>query len=383
MPIVDRRAQEEREARLLAPWGMKSAASRGRRHFEPEHPLRTCFQRDRDRVIHSSSFRRLEYKTQVFVNHEGDNYRTRLTHSLEGAQIGRTVARALGLNEELTECLVLGHDLGHTPFGHSGERVMNELMKDHGGFEHNRQTLRILEQLERRYPDFPGLNLTWEAREGIIKHRPDTDATAPAEYAPGEAPTLEAQLVDYVDEIAYNNHDVDDGLTSGMFTVDQIRQVPLFRDAHDDARRRGLADRIARHHVVRVIIERCVLDLIETTREALESRRIGAAEEVRTAGRRLVSYSEPMAAAVRELKEFLLTHMYRHYRVVRMGDKAGRLLRDLFASYVNEPMQLPPHFQAEIEREGVHRVVCDYIAGMTDRFAVHEHRKLFDPTVRV
>ncbi|MFN8094236.1 MAG: deoxyguanosinetriphosphate triphosphohydrolase, partial [Vicinamibacteria bacterium] len=337
MAIVDRRAQEEREARFLAPWGMRSADSRGRRHAEPEHPLRTCFQRDRDRVIHSSSFRRLEYKTQVFVNHEGDNYRTRLTHSLEGAQIGRTVARALGLNEELTECLVLGHDLGHTPFGHSGERVMNELMKDHGGFEHNRQTLRILELLERRYPQFPGLNLTWEVREGIIKHRPDTDATAPAEYAPGEAPTLEAQLVDYVDEIAYNNHDIDDGLASGMFTVEQIRQVRLFREAHDDARRRGFDDRIARHHVVRVIIERCVLDLMETTREALESRGVGSAAEVRAVGRRLVSYSEPMAAAVRELKEFLLVHMYRHYRVVRMGDKAGRLLRDLFESYVNEP----------------------------------------------
>ena len=234
MWLVDRRAQEEREAKLLAPYGMKSAMSRGRRHPEPEHPLRTCFQRDRDRVIHCSSFRRLEYKTQVFVNHEGDNYRTRLTHSLEGAQIGRTVARTLGLNEELTECLVLGHDLGHTPFGHSGERVMDELMREHGGFEHNRQTLRILEVLERRYPDFPGLNLTWEVREGIIKHRPDSDLTAPEEYAPGEAPTLEAQLVDHVDEIAYNNHDIDDGLSSGMFTVEQIRSVTLFREAHDE-----------------------------------------------------------------------------------------------------------------------------------------------------
>ena len=194
MPLVDRKAQEEREDLTLAPWGMRSAKSRGRRYPEREHPLRTCYQRDRDRVVHSSSFRRLEYKTQVFVNHEGDNYRTRLTHSLEGAQIGRTVARAMGLNEELTECLVLGHDLGHTPIGHSGERMMNELMRDHGGFEHNRQTLRILERLERRYPEFPGLNLTWEVREGIAKHRPDSDATAPADYAPGEAPTLDAHI---------------------------------------------------------------------------------------------------------------------------------------------------------------------------------------------
>src|SRR6188768_2997618 len=197
MTFIDRVAQERWEAERLSPWAMKSSQSRGRRYTELEHPLRTCFQRDRDRVIHTSSFRRLEYKTQVFVNHEGANYRTRLTHSLEGAQIGRSVARALGLNEELTECLVLGHDLGHTPFGHSGERVMNELMREHGGFEHNRQTLRILEVLERRYPEFPGLNLTWEVREGISKHRPDSDATAPAEYLPGEAPTLEAQLVDY------------------------------------------------------------------------------------------------------------------------------------------------------------------------------------------
>ncbi len=384
MFLVDRRVQEEREERLLAPWGMRSARSRGRRHEEAEHPLRTCFQRDRDRVIHSSSFRRLEYKTQVFVNHEGDNYRTRLTHSLEGAQIGRTVARALGLNEELTECLILGHDLGHTPFGHSGERVMDELMREHGGFEHNRQTLRILEVLERRYARFPGLNLTWEVREGIIKHQPDSDATAPAEYAPGEAPTLEAQLVDYVDEIAYNNHDIDDGLSSRMFTVEAIRAVALFREAHDDALARGYQDeRVARHHVVRWIIEHCVDDLIRTTEAALEKAGVRSVEDVRRAGRRLAGYSPPTAVRVLELKEFLFHNMYRHWRVVRMGDKAGRILRDLFASYLSEPRQLPPHFQQQIERDGVERVVCDYIAGMTDRFAVDEHQKLFDPTVRV
>jgi dGTPase len=384
MALVDRKAQEQREAQQLAPWGMQSARSRGRRHPESEHPMRTCFQRDRDRVVHSSSFRRLEYKTQVFVNHEGDNYRTRLTHSLEGAQIGRSVARALGLNEELTECLVLGHDLGHTPFGHSGERVMNELMRDHGGFEHNRQTLRILELLERRYPEFPGLNLTWEVREGIIKHRPDSDANAPAEYAPGEAPTLEAQLVDYVDEIAYNNHDVDDGLSSGMFGVEAIREVALFREAHDAARARRIDDeRIERHAVVRYIIDRCVGELMRSTQANLEAARVTSVEDVRGAGHRLVGYSDEMAARVRELKQFLLQNMYRHYRVVRMGDKAGRILRDLFQSYVGEPGQLPPHFQEPLARDGVHRTVCDYIAGMTDRFAVDEHQKLFDPTVRV
>jgi dGTPase len=381
---VDRQTQEERERQMLAPYGMRSAESRGRRHPENEHAFRTCFQRDRDRIIHSSSFRRLEYKTQVFVNHEGDNYRTRLTHSLEGAQIGRTVARVLGLNEELTECLILGHDLGHTPFGHSGERVMDEVMREHGGFEHNRQTLRILEVLERRYPDFPGLNLTWEVREGIIKHRPDSDRTVPEEYAPGEPPTLEAQLVDIVDEIAYNNHDIDDGLTSGMFTVDHIREVTLFREAHDEARAQGLEDRrLIRHQVVRRIIDRCTQDLIDSTLRAIEEARVTSVADVRAAGRRLVGYSPEMVEQVRQLKDFLFREMYRHYRVVRMGDKAGRILRDLFRSLVREPRQLPPRFQQRIEQDGVHRVVCDYIAGMTDRFALQEHRKLFNPDVRV
>jgi dGTPase len=382
--LIDRLAQEKREEEDLAPYAMKSGRSRGRVHPEPEHPLRTCYQRDRDRVIHSSSFRRLEYKTQVFVNHEGDNYRTRLTHSLEGAQIGRTVARALALNEELTETLVLGHDLGHTPFGHSGERVMDDLMKGHGGFEHNRQTLRILEVLEERYPGFRGMNLTWEVREGIIKHRPDADAHAPAEYAPGEAPTLEAQLVDTVDEIAYNNHDIDDGLRSGMFTVEAIRTTRLFREAHDAALQAGVGDpRLARYQAVRRIINRCTQDLLEATLGNVKEARVEEADDVRKAGGRLVAYSPEVAAAVKELKEFLFVNMYRHYRVVRMGDKAGRILRDLFESYVGEPKQLPPQYQVQIERDGVHRVVCDYIAGMTDRFALDEHRKLFDPLVRV
>ena len=382
MRLVDRAAQEAREDTLFAPYGMRSARSRGRRYPEPEDALRTCYQRDRDRIIHSSSFRRLEYKTQVFVNHEGDNYRTRLTHSLEGAQIGRGAARALGLNEELIECLVLGHDLGHTPFGHSGERVMDELMKDHGGFEHNQQTLRILELLEDRYPGFPGLNLTWEVREGVIKHQQDSDARAPAEYAPGEAPTLEAQLVDFVDEIAYNNHDIDDGLASGMFTPDAIRSTSLFREAHDEVVALGIDERIVRPQVVRRIINRCIRDLLETTRLQIEAAGVQSVDDVRRAGR-LVGYSADMAARVRELKEFLFKNMYRHYRVVRMGDKAGRILRDLFESYVSEPLQLPPHYQERIERDGLHRMVCDYIAGMTDRFALDEHRKLFDPLVRV
>jgi dGTPase len=384
MTLVDRARQERWEDERLAPWAMRSSRSRGRRHPEEEHPWRTRYQRDRDRIVHSSSFRRLEYKTQVFVNHEGDNYRTRLTHSLEGAQIGRTVARVMGANEDLTECLVLGHDLGHTPFGHSGEKVMDELMREHGGFEHNRQTLRILEVLEERYPDFPGLNLTWEVREGVIKHNPKGDAEAPAEYAPGEAPAIEAQLGDFVDEIAYNNHDIDDGLASGMITVDQTRAVALFREAHDRVLARGITeDRVLRHQVVRHIIDRCAQDLIETTLANLRDARADSLEAVRHAGRRLVGYSAEMAERVHELKDFLFANMYRHYRVVRMGDKAGRIVRDLFQTYAGEPLQLPPRYQRRIEKDGLHRVVCDYIAGMTDRFALDEHRKLFDPLVKV
>jgi dGTPase len=382
--LYDRQALEEAEDRLLAPCGMRSAQSRGRRYPEEEHALRTRYQRDRDRVVHSSSFRRLEYKTQVFVNHEGDNYRTRLTHSLEAAQIGRTVARTLGLNEDLTETLVLGHDLGHTPFGHSGEKAMDELMQGHGGFEHNRQTLRILELLERRYPEFPGLNLTWEVREGIIKHQPESDVHAPPEYAPGQAPTLEAQLVDFVDEIAYNNHDIDDGLSSGLITVDQIRAVRLFREAHDAVSGLGIEDdRVVRHQVVRHIIDRCTRALLAATVRQLTEAGVASVDDVRQAGRRLVGYEPDMAAMVRELKDFLYRNMYRHYRVVRMGDKAGRILRDLFGVYTGEPLQLPPRHQARIPQEGIHRVVCDYLAGMTDRFALDEHRKLFDPLVRV
>ena len=382
--LVDRLVTEEWEREHLAPWAMRSADSRGRRFPEDEHPLRTAFQRDRDRVIHCSSFRRLEYKTQVFVNHEGDNYRTRLTHTLEAAQIGRTVARALGLNEELTEALTLAHDLGHTPFGHRGETVLDELMREHGGFEHNRQTLRILETLEERYPDVPGLNLTREVREGVVKHHPERDHDVPAEYAPGVPPTLEAQIIDLVDEIAYNNHDIDDGLTSRMFGIDAIRSVALFRDAYDAALAQGIRDaRLVQHAVVRRIINRCTQDLLEATLERLLEGAITSVDALRRAGSRLAGYSEELRLQVRELKAFLNTNMYRHFRVVRMGDKAARILRDLFQAYVDEPAQLPPRFQERIPEDGLQRVVCDYIAGMTDRFAMDEHLKLFDPTVRV
>jgi len=381
--IVTREAQEQWERERLAPYAMRSADSRGRLHPEEEHPLRTRFQRDRDRVIHCSSFRRLEYKTQVFVNHEGDNYRTRLTHSLEAAQIGRTVARALGLNEELTECLALGHDLGHPPFGHSGERAMDELMREHGGFEHNQQTLRVLELLERRYSAFPGLNLTWEVREGIIKHNPAHDAEAPEEYAPGKAPTIEAQLIDFVDEIAYNNHDIDDGLSSDMISVEQIREVKLFRGAHDAVLAEGIDDpSLERHHTVRRIINDCTADLLAETGRRISEARIDSVDAARAAPR-VVAYSADVTAQVHELKGFLMKNLYRHQRVVRMGNKAGRIVRDLFRSFVSEPLQLPPDYQERVAEDGIHRVACDYVAGMTDRFALEEHRKLFDPLERV
>ncbi len=379
--LVDRLSLEKWEREHLAPGAMRSADSRGRRYPEDEHPLRTRFQRDRDRVIHCSSFRRLEYKTQVFVNHEGDNYRTRLTHTLEAAQIARTVARALGLNEELTECVTLAHDLGHTPFGHSGECVLDELMREHGGFEHNRQTLRILETLEERYPAFPGMNLTWEAREGVVKHHPEGDDDVPAEYDPGLPPTLEAQIVDLSDEIAYNNHDIDDGLTSRMFTVEQIREVALFRQAHDAALAEGIRDqRLVQHAVVRRIINGCTQDVLEATLARLRQAEVGSVEALRHAGRRLAGYSEERREQVRELKEFLYVNMYRHFRVMRMGQQAGRILRDLFQAYMDEPAQLPSRYQERIAEDGLPRVVCDYIAGMTDRFANDEHRKLFGST---
>jgi dGTPase len=261
---------------------------------------------------------------------------------------------------------------------------MNELMEGFGGFEHNRQTLRILEVLEVRYPSFPGLNLTWEVREGIIKHQPESDGSAPEEYAPGEAPTLEAQLVDLVDEIAYNNHDIDDGLRSKLITMEQLREVRLFREAHDRTLQDGLNDgRIIRHAIVRHIIDRCSRDLIATTTQRLQDERVETAADVRAVAGRLVCYSEEMSSSVVELKGFLFDNMYRHYRVVRMGSKARRIISDLFNAFASEPLQLPPRAQKRVAEEGVHRVTCDYIAGMTDRFALEEHSRLFDPLKRV
>ena len=351
MELVDRKAQEEREDRLLAPYGMRSAKSRGRRTPSPRTPNRTVYQRDRDRVIHCSSFRRLEYKTQVFVNHEGDNYRTRLTHSLEGAQIGRSVARALGLNEELTECLVLGHDLGHTPFGHSGERVMDELMADHGGFEHNRQTLRILEVLEERYPGFPGLNLTWEVREGIIKHQPESDPHAPAEYAPGEAPDAggAARRFRGRDRLQQPRHRRRPDL-GDVHRRRRSAPCALFREAHDEVLADGHPRRAA-PAATRSCGASSTAAPATSWRRPWPPSRTPASHRWRTCATPAAGWSATRRrwrAGVHELKDFLFKNMYRHYRVVRMGDKAGRILRDLFESYVGEPLQLPPQYQERI-----------------------------------
>lgn len=375
------------EDSLLAPFAMRSTESRGRDHAEPEHPFRTPFQRDRDRIIHSTAFRRLEYKTQVFLNHEGDYYRTRLTHTMETAQITRTVARELRLNEDLAEAVALAHDLGHTPFGHAGERTLDELMAGHGGFEHNAQSLRIVELLERRYPDFPGLNLTWEVREGIAKHSPPYEKPLAERFSPGHAPTLEAQIVDCADEIAYCSHDLDDGIKSGLLHLDELRTVTLWRELEHEiaASCARQPPRIQRYQMVRHLIDLMVTNLIESTRRHLAEEGVSNVSDVRAAPGPLVRFSSELAAKHNELKEFLNKKLYRHYRVVRMTAKACRVMRELFQAYMAEPEQLPDHIQARFRRGGepLARVVADYVAGMTDRFVFEEHRKLFDPLERV
>ena len=373
----------------LAPYAQTWRESRGRRWPEDEHPYRTGYPRDRDRIIHSRAFRRLEYKTQVFVNHEGDHYRTRLTHSIEVSQIGRTVARALGLNEDLVESLALSHDLGHTPFGHVGEDVLRELLAGVGGFDHNRQTLRIVERLEERYAEFPGLNLSWEVREGIAKHSGPIDVRlAPefSEYEPGLLPPLEAQLIDLVDEIAYNHHDIDDGLESGLLELDPLAEtVPLFGDGLASSRLRlgRSRGRSVTTDALRRMIDRLVSDLIETTRRHVAAAGVTSVADVRQAGRGLIGLSPEVAERNRQLKAYLQGHLYRHPRIERMMDKARRVLQALFERYRDNPRLLPEDARRRAEQEPIERAIADYLAGMTDRFAIEEHRRLFDPSVRV
>jgi dGTPase len=371
---------EELEMQRLASYAVKSCESPGRVYSELEHPYRTAFQRDRDRIIHTTAFRRLEYKTQVFVNYEGDYYRTRLTHTIETAQIGRTMARALGCNEDLTEAISLGHDLGHTPFGHSGEIALNELMKEHGGFNHNRQSVRIVEDLEGRYPNFPGLNLTWEVREGIAKHTTDYDVSQAEGYEPEKRATLEGQLVNAADEIAYTTHDLDDGLRSGLIQVSDLHGVQLWREALDEL---GISERdvteMARHQVIRYLINLEVTDVIQTVDSRLTEWSIQSVGGVRSAAKNLVGFSPELQSSNRQLKDFLLERLYHHHRVMRMQTKAKRLVRQLFETYLAEPRQLSLEVQLKMAQKKPERVVCDYIAGMTDRFAIQEYHKLFDP----
>lgn len=380
-----REEYEELEKRDLAPYASHSGSSLGREYQEAEHPYRSRFQRDRDRIIHSKAFRRLEYKTQVFVNHEGDHYRTRLTHSLEVAQISRSIARMLCLNEDLAEAIALAHDLGHPPFGHSGQDVMNELMEGHGGFEHNRQSLRIVTLLEQPYAAFPGLNVSYEVLEGISKHFTDYDLPQGRGFSREGEPSLEAQLVNLADEIAYNNHDLDDGLRSQMIQLDQLKEVPIWQENYEkvsDAIGQGHED-LKLRATVKELINLLVTDLVEQTEKNIQERKILSVEDVRARGSFLVGFSDKVKKQTVELKRFLFAKLYRHYRVERMAVKADRILRDLFSTYLQNPKILPPEvFEKSIEDDS-YRAICDYVAGMTDRFALEEHEKMFNPHARV
>jgi len=366
----------------LAPYAIHASDSRGRPHREPEHPYRTCFQRDHDRIIHSTAFRRLEYKTQVFVIHEGDYYRTRLTHSLEVAQIAETIARALRLNIDLARSIALAHDLGHGPFGHSGEDALRELMEGHGGFDHNLQALRIVDLLEQRYPSFPGLNLTQELREGLNKHRRSLPGSA---KPPPSNLGLEAQVVDLADEIAYDHHDLDDGLTSGLILEEEVGKIPIWRQARREALKRGPATRpeIRRYQVIRFLINWRVTDLIRESERRIRKSGIRKPSHAQATRERTIASSPEVEGLRAPLKRFLNERLYRHPRVVRMADKAQRLLAELFRAYLRKPEQLPDTTRRRLSKEDPYRVVCDYIAGMTDRYATEEYRKLFDPSERV
>jgi dGTPase len=381
--IVDRNTLEEREIQSVALYGLKSRFSKGRQYPEEEREYRTAFQRDRDRILHTTAFRRLEYKTQVFINYEGDYYRTRLTHTLEVSQIARTVARALGANEDLVEAICLAHDLGHPPFGHSGEVALARLMRDYGGFDHNKQSLRIVTHLERRYPDFPGLNLTWEVREGIVKHESEYDIADASEYNPELRGHLEAQIANAADELAYTAHDLDDGLRSGMITPLMVEGIPLWEILAESTGWKGpILDDLSRHRLIRRLIGMEVTDLVHTTDQRLRDSNVKSVEDLQRLPYPVISFSEDMVRRNRQLKDFLYANLYRHHRVVRMAVKAERIITELFNVYKTEPEVLPLHIQKLVEERGLERTICDYIAGMTDRYATDEYNKLFDPSTK-
>jgi dGTPase len=378
-----RQQLEDFEDKMLAPYGCRSKNSKGRLYPDEEPEYRTAFQRDRDRILHTTAFRRLEYKTQVFINYEGDYYRTRLTHTLEVAQIGRTIARSLGANEDLIETICLAHDLGHPPFGHSGEIALARLMKDFGGFDHNKQSLRIITKLEQRYPEFPGLNLTWEVREGIVKHESEYDVSDASDYNPDLRGNLEAQIANVADELAYTAHDLDDGLRSEMITPLMLSGMTLWEIVAESIGWRGpVFDEMTRHRLIRRLISMEVNDLVHTTAQRLRESNVKSVEELQRLPYNVISFSEDMIRRNRQLKDFLYNNLYRHHRVVRMAVKAERIVGDLFRGYQSDPEMLPEHVQGLLNERGLERTICDYIAGMTDRYAVEEHQKLFDPTTR-
>lgn len=382
-------------AEILAAYAARDDRSRGRRHPEPKPEYRSEYQRDRDRIIHSNAFRRLVYKTQVFVNHEGDLYRTRITHSIEVAQIARSAARALGLNEALTEAICLAHDLGHTPFGHAGQDALNECMRAYGGFEHNLQSLRVVDELEERYAEFPGLNLTFECREGILKHCSARAARELGElgerFLNRTQPGLEAQIANVADEIAYNNHDVDDGIRAQLVSLEELRETRLFRRQLEvvTAKYPELGERRLVHEVIRRMINHIVVDLIRTSQARIEEARPASIDEVRSQSKPLISLSDAAREEHAELMQFLRERLYRHYKVLRMTAKARRVLKELFEAFLTDIQLMPPEHREAAARgqnsqgpAGRARAVADYIAGMTDRYAILEHRRLFDPAER-
>ncbi|NLX11481.1 MAG: deoxyguanosinetriphosphate triphosphohydrolase [Chloroflexi bacterium] len=383
--IINRQQREEIEEKTLAPYATFSGRSRGREYPEGEAEYRTAFQRDRDRILHTTAFRRLEYKTQVFINFEGDYYRTRLTHTLEVTQIGRSLARAFAANEDLVEAICLSHDLGHPPFGHSGEAILNKLMAGHNGFDHNKQSLRIVTKLEARYPGWPGLNLTYELREGIVKHETEYDLSDAASegFDPEKRGSLEAQIANIADELAYNAHDLDDGLRAGLIEPQQLDGLTIWQMLKDSIGwdGRDFSEQV-RHRIIRRMLGIEIDDVIEATGALLARYNPQSLDALQRLPQNVVVHSDEMNAINRELKNFLFQELYRHHRVVRMAVKAERFLSELFETYINEPAQLPPTVQQVIEKRGVERAVTDYIAGMTDRFALQEWERLFDPFTR-
>ncbi len=378
--IHTRQKLEDIEDNSLAPYGLRSSQTKGRKFEDHEPDYRTSFQRDRDRILHTTAFRRLEYKTQVFINYEGDYFRTRLTHTLEVAQIGRTLARALGANEDLVEAICLAHDLGHPPFGHSGEVILNRLMKDYGGFDHNKQSLRIVTKLEKRYGDFDGLNLSWEVLEGIVKHETEYDISDASDYDPELRGHLEAQLANVADELAYTAHDLDDGLRSGMITPPMLSGIEIWEILREGInwKEEQLSD-LNRHRLIRHLIGMLVSDVVVSTSDEIARAKVKSPLDLQKMDHNVAKHTPDMHRRNRELKDFLYNKLYRHNRVVRMAVKAERTISQLFNAYREEPSMLDGSFQALIDQRGLERTITDYIAGMTDRYAVEEYLKLFDP----